>query len=42
LLVHNEVLDLFRDFRILHYREGRFAEDSELSFRAGLFAQKLD
>jgi tellurite methyltransferase len=42
LLVHNELLDLFRDFRILHYREGRFAEDSELSFRAGLFAQKLD
>jgi 2-polyprenyl-3-methyl-5-hydroxy-6-metoxy-1,4-benzoquinol methylase len=42
LLAHNELLEHFRDFRVLYYREGKFAEDDESSFRAGLFAQKLN
>ena len=42
LLAHNELLGHFRDFRVLCYREGKFAEDGESSFRAGIFAQKLD
>ena len=42
LLAHNELLEHFRDFRVLRYREGKFAERGELSFRAGIFAQKPD
>lgn len=41
LLVHNELLDHFRDFRVLWYREGKFSDASEPSFRAGLLAQKM-
>jgi len=41
LLRHNELLELFRDFRVLCYREGKFSDDGEASFRAGLLAQKL-
>jgi tellurite methyltransferase len=41
LLQHNELLDVFRDLRVLYYREGRVISDGELSFRAGIFAQKL-
>ena len=41
LLRHNELLELFRDFRVLSYREGKFADGGEASFRAGLLAQKL-
>jgi len=41
LLRHNELLELFRDFRVLCYREGKFADGGEASFRAGLLAQKL-
>lgn len=41
LLGHNELLELFRDFRILHYHEGKFAEDGKEAYRAGLFAQKV-
>ena len=40
LLRHNELLDLFREFRILYYREGRFKDTGEDAFRAGLFGQK--
>ena len=40
LLGHNELLHLFRDFRILCYREGRFAEGGKEACRAGLFGQK--
>ncbi|HWP23322.1 MAG TPA: class I SAM-dependent methyltransferase [Candidatus Binatia bacterium] len=40
LLVHNELLDFFRDFRVLSYREGKFSDADEASFRAGLLAQK--
>jgi tellurite methyltransferase len=40
LLRHNELLDFFRDFRVLYYREGKFPESGESAFRAGLLAQK--
>jgi SAM-dependent methyltransferase len=40
LLRHNELLESFRDFRVLYYREGRIIENDERSFRAGIFAQK--
>jgi len=42
LLQHNELLDLFRGFRVLFYREGKFIEDNQESYRAGLFGQKVD
>ncbi len=41
LLQHNELLNFFRDYRVLCYREGRFSEGGEPAFRAGIFAQKL-
>jgi tellurite methyltransferase len=41
LLGHNELLELFRDFRVLYYREGRFSEDGQEAYKAGLFGQKL-
>ena len=41
LLRHNELLDSFRDFRVLYYREGRIISNGERSFRAGIFAQKM-
>lgn len=40
LLGHNELLDLFRDFRVLFYREGKFAEGGGEDYKAGLVAQK--
>ena len=40
LLQHNELLDAFRDFRVLSYREGRIVNDGDLSFRASMLAQK--
>ena len=39
-LGHNELLDLFRDFRVLYYREGRFGKEGKETYRAGLFGQK--
>ena len=41
LLGHNELLESFRDFRVLYYREGKVSEGSESSFRAGILAQKI-
>jgi 2-polyprenyl-3-methyl-5-hydroxy-6-metoxy-1,4-benzoquinol methylase len=41
LLGHNELLEFFRDFRALHYREGKFYESGEEAYRAGLFGQKV-
>ena len=41
LLGHNELLDLFRDFRILYYREGKVVEGGKEAFRAGLLGQKV-
>jgi tellurite methyltransferase len=41
LLAHNELLDHFRDFRVLYYREGKFSDGGEPSFRAAIFAQKI-
>jgi 2-polyprenyl-3-methyl-5-hydroxy-6-metoxy-1,4-benzoquinol methylase len=42
LLAHNELLERFREFRVLFYREGKFVDAGEASFRAGIFAQRLD
>ena len=42
LLTHNELLDHFRDFRVLYYREGKFSDGGEPCFRAGIFGQKVD
>lgn len=41
LLAHNELLDYFRDFRVLYYREGKFRDGDEPSFRAGILARKI-
>jgi 2-polyprenyl-3-methyl-5-hydroxy-6-metoxy-1,4-benzoquinol methylase len=41
LLHHNELLEHFRDFRILYYREGKFSEGDETSYRAGILAQRV-
>ena len=41
LLRHNELLDCFRDFRVLFYREGKFADGEAAAFRAGIFAQRI-
>ena len=40
LLRHNELLELFRDFRVLCYREGKISEGEETAFRAGILAEK--
>jgi tellurite methyltransferase len=40
LLRHNELLEFFRDFRVLYYREGKFLQSGERAFLAGLLAQK--
>ena len=40
LLGHNELLEWFRDFRVLWYREGKLTEGGEASFRAGILAQE--
>ena len=41
LLHHNELLEQFRDYRVLLYREGKFADGSEPSFRAGILARRM-
>jgi tellurite methyltransferase len=41
LLNHNELLDHFRSFRVLCYREGKYTDGGEAAFRAGIFAQKI-
>jgi tellurite methyltransferase len=40
LLLHNELLNLFRDFRVLDYREGKYLQSGEGAFRAELLAAK--
>jgi 2-polyprenyl-3-methyl-5-hydroxy-6-metoxy-1,4-benzoquinol methylase len=40
-LNHNELLDHFRSFRVLCYREGKYTDGGEAAFRAGIFAQKI-
>ena len=40
LLGHNELLDLFREFRVLYYREGKFVDGGSETYKAGLLAQK--
>jgi tellurite methyltransferase len=41
LLQHNELLELFRDFHVLAYQEGKFTEAGEAAYRARLLARKL-
>jgi 2-polyprenyl-3-methyl-5-hydroxy-6-metoxy-1,4-benzoquinol methylase len=41
LLGHNELLEFFRDFRVLYYCERKFAEGGKEAYRAGLFGQKV-
>jgi 2-polyprenyl-3-methyl-5-hydroxy-6-metoxy-1,4-benzoquinol methylase len=41
LLGHNELLETFRDFRVLYYREGKFSERVDGAYRAGIFAQRI-
>ncbi|MGH7871904.1 MAG: class I SAM-dependent methyltransferase [Candidatus Binatia bacterium] len=41
LLRHNELLNFCRDLRVLFYREGKFRDGSDQSFRAGILAQKI-
>jgi len=40
-LQHNELLDYFHGFRILFYREGRYADGGAPAFRAAIFAQRM-
>ena len=41
LLHHNELLASFDGFRVLFYREGKFADSQAAAFRAGIFAQRV-
>ena len=41
LLRHNELLKHFDDFRVLYYREGKFSESGQASYRAGILAQRI-
>jgi 2-polyprenyl-3-methyl-5-hydroxy-6-metoxy-1,4-benzoquinol methylase len=41
LLQHNELLDHFRELRVLCYREGKSLDGDELSFRAAILARKI-
>jgi tellurite methyltransferase len=41
LLNHNELLDHFRSFRVLCYREGKYTDGGGAAFRAGIFTQKI-
>ena len=41
LLKHNELLDFFRGFRVLRYREGKITDSGAACFRAGIFAQRI-
>jgi tellurite methyltransferase len=41
LLGHNELLDHFRSFRVLCYREGKYADGGGAAFRAGIFSRKI-
>lgn len=41
LLKHNELLDMFRDFRVLYYREGVFEEQGARWTIASILAEKI-
>ena len=41
LLRHNELLERFREFRVLCYREGKFSDDGAASYRAGILAERI-
>jgi 2-polyprenyl-3-methyl-5-hydroxy-6-metoxy-1,4-benzoquinol methylase len=40
LLGYNELLNAFRDFRVLWYREGKFSDGGDAAYRASLCAEK--
>lgn len=40
LLRHNELLDLFRNFRVLRYREGEVTEEGKRAYLASLLAER--
>ncbi len=40
LLLHNELLEIFRGYRVLLYREGEISHRGQAAFRAGILAQK--
>ena len=42
LLQHNELLECFRGFRVLFYREGKFVDGNVEAFRAAIFAQRIE
>jgi SAM-dependent methyltransferase len=41
LLRHNELLECFRGFRVLFYREGKFVDGNLEAFRASIFAKRI-
>ena len=41
LLDHNELLDHFRSFRVLCYREGKYTDGGGAAFRASIFSRKI-
>jgi SAM-dependent methyltransferase len=41
LLRRNELLELFRGFRVLQYREGLFPDTTAPAHRAGIFAERI-
>lgn len=41
LLQQNELLDCFRGFRVLFYREGKFVDGNAAAFRAAICAQRI-
>ena len=41
LLNHNELLDHFRSFRVLCYREGKYTDGGGAAFRASIFSRKI-
>ncbi len=41
LLKHNELLDMFRDFRVLRYREGVFENQNDKRAIASILAEKI-
>lgn len=42
LLRHNELLECFDGYRVLFYREGKFADGGTEAFRAAIFAQRIN
>lgn len=41
LLRHRELLEIFSDFRVFYYREGKFTEAGKDAYRAGIYGEKV-